>query len=73
MVMPEEKVLNEETKELIRNFENLSGESQLDFLKFVIEKMENGEIEINGNPIYPKDIAIPDGYSCLSEIMKLLG
>lgn len=70
--MPDEIIMSNELKNLTQIFENLDGYMQLKFVKVVLEKMENGEIEINGKPISPQDIGIPDGYSSLHKIMNLI-
>lgn len=70
-----ESIENDVRKELlglVKIFEDLSGESKLDFVKIVIEKLENGEIEVNGKEVTSNDIGIEDGYACCRSIVKII-
>lgn len=59
-------------KSIINDFDNLTGEHKLEFIKFILEKMENGEIMHNNKAIYPNDIGIEDGFALCRAILKLI-
>ena len=67
-----ENDISTELEKNVENFENLPGIKKLEFLKIIIEKMENGEIVINDYTVYASDIGIEDGFICCRHILKLL-
>jgi hypothetical protein len=58
--------------DIVDLFDTLNGEKQLEFLGILLEKMENGEIEIMGKPIYPEAIGVDDAYTCYSTILDIV-
>ena len=72
-MIDDESTVCKEMDEMIDLFDNLDGKKQLEFLALIIEKMENGEIQINGKPISPTEIFIDDGYACCTRILDMIG
>ncbi len=71
--MDEDKTMkSEEVLIMVDMFDCLDGRRQLDLLGIFIGKLENGEIELNGNQITSEEIGIDDSYTCCATIQKLL-
>ncbi len=67
-----EKDVPPEVENLIAGFEALDGKMQLEVIKAILEKMENGEVELEGQAVYPVDIGIEDGYASCRAILRKL-
>ena len=68
----EERDISREIEGMVAQFEGLEGSKELEFLRVILEKMENGEVEQDGKTVYPRDIGIEDGYGCCGEILRLV-
>lgn len=72
MIDYEEKINSNQLENTISRFESLDDSEKLEMIKTIIEKMENGEIEIGGQTIYPSEIGIDDGFACCRAILRIL-
>jgi hypothetical protein len=66
------EVLAPEVEALVEGFDSLDGRGKLEFIKLVMEKMENGEVELDDEEVTPWDIGIGDGYECCRAILTAL-
>lgn len=72
--MVEEKSdISQEVLTMVDMFDCLDGQRQLEFLGILIEKLENGEVELNGKRITPEEVGIDDAYACCTTIQDMIG
>ena len=71
----DKNVTSHELLVIVDMFDCLDGQRQLELLGIIIEKLENGEIELNGKQIIPEEIGIDDAPACCSiiEVMTKVG
>ncbi len=72
MLETNNEIISPQIIDIANQFDKLDNEKKLEFVKLILEKMENGEIEINGKTIHPGKIGIEDGFACCRAIVKLL-
>lgn len=71
--MDEEKnITSLEVLMMVDMFDCLDGQRQLELLGILIEKLENGEIELNGKQITPEEVGIDDAYACCTTILNMI-
>jgi hypothetical protein len=68
----EGNIISKEVMDMEDMFECLDGEKQLEFFGFLLEKLENGEIELHGKPVYPEEIGVDDAYACYATILDMI-
>lgn len=68
----EDYTITKEINEMMEIFDTLDGNKQLELFGILLEKIENGEIEVKGKPVYPEQIAIDDAYTCYATILDLI-
>ena len=56
----------------MNRFDCINGQKQLELLGILIEKLENGEIELNGKQITSEEIGIDDAYACCAIIQDMI-
>ncbi|AFV02312.1 hypothetical protein UNSWDHB_2224 [Dehalobacter sp. UNSWDHB] len=69
--MVEEKI-SQEVLMMVDMFDCLDGQRQLELLGILIEKLENGEIELNGKQITPEELGIDDACVCYTTILDMI-
>jgi len=71
--MNEEKsIISQEVLTMVDMFDCLDGQRQLELLGILIEKLENGEIELNGRQITSEEVGIDDAYVCCASIQDMI-
>ena len=71
--MDEEKnIISQEVLMMVDMFDCLDGQRQLELLGILINKLENGEIELNGKQITPEEVGIDDAYACYTTIQDMI-
>ena len=65
-------IISKEVLDMMDMFDNLDGQKKLEFLGVLLEKMENGEIELGGKPVYPEEIGMEDAYGCYASILDMV-
>jgi hypothetical protein len=68
----EGNIISKEVLDILDTFDCMDGEKKLELFGFLLEKMENGEIEIHGKPIYPEEIGVDDAYACYATILDII-
>ena len=68
----ENYTISKEAADMADMFDCMSGEGQLELLGILLEKMENGEVELAGKPVYPEDIGVDDAYTCYATILDMI-
>ena len=68
----EGSIITKEVTEVLDQFDSLEGDKQLELFGILLEKLENGEVEFKGKPIYPEEIGIDDAYVCYATILDLI-
>ena len=72
--MGEEKnIPSQEVLMMADMFDCLDGQRQLEVLGIFIEKLENGEVELEGKTITPEEIGIDDAYYCCTALRNIIG
>lgn len=64
--------ISKEVLEMVDMFDCLDGQHQLELLGILLEKMENNEIELNGNSVTPEEVGIDDAFATCAIIMDLV-
>lgn len=71
--MDEEKnITSLEVLMMVDMFDCLDGQRQLELLGILINKLENGEIELDGKQISPEEVGIDDAYACCTTILDMI-
>ena len=68
----ENLALAKEISDVVEMFDCLDGQRQLEFVGILLEKMENGEIELDGKPVTPEEVGIDDAFASCAIIMDLV-
>lgn len=68
----ENMVISKEVLDMVDMFDCLDGQRQLEFMGILLEKMENGEIELDGKPVTPEEVGIDDAFATCAIIMDLV-
>lgn len=64
--------ISKEVLDMVDMFDCLDGKRQLELMSILIEKLENGEIELNGKQITSEEIGIDDAYACCAIIQDMI-
>ena len=72
-MLPESNIekLNE-VESICSAFDKLDGRCKLEVIKYIMERLESGQIEYKEETIYPVNIEIEDGYACCRAIARIL-
>ena len=68
----ENLIITKEVMDMVDMFDSLDGQRQLEFMGILLEKLENGEIELDGKPVNPEDVGIDDAFASCAIIMDLV-
>lgn len=68
----ENLALAKEILDVVEMFDCLEGQKQLEFMGILLEKLENGEIELDGKPVTPEEVGIDDAFASCAIIMDLV-
>lgn len=71
-MVTEENTISKDVLEMVDMFDCMDGETQLEFIGILFEKMENGEVELKGKPVYPEEIGVDDAYTCYATILDMV-
>lgn len=64
--------ISKEVLDMVDMFDCLDGQRQLELMGILIEKLENGEIELNGKQVTSDEIGIDDAYACCATIQDMI-
>lgn len=64
--------ISKEVLDMVDMFDCLDGKRQLELMGILIEKLENGEIELNGKQVTSEEIGIDDAYACCATIQDMI-
>jgi hypothetical protein len=65
-------IISQEVLTMVDMFDCLDGQRQLELLGILIEKLENGEIELNGKQITSEEVGIDDAFASCAIILDLI-
>ena len=68
----EGNTISKDVLDMADMFDCLEGETQLELIGVLLEKMENGEVGLNGKPVYPEEIGVDDAYTCYATILDMI-
>jgi hypothetical protein len=68
----ENLTIAKEISDVVEMFDCMDGQRQLEFMGILLEKMENGEIELDGKPVTPEEVGIDDAFASCAIIMDLV-